>query len=345
MTATIAITRGESRFDTVRRALDLIADQVDLRACRQVLIKPNLVSTVRQLASTHADAMRATLEFVRARYDGPLCIAEGSALAPTFEGYERFGYLPLAREYKAQLVDLNASETVPVRAFNRHLRPVTLRMARLAVESDFRISVSPPKTHDRVTVTLSIKNMVMGSLVNPAAARPDSRLAQMTIRLASSLGQGVGNRATQIAHLAKTMLAGRDRTDKMRMHQGFPVINLNIARLAPQVLPSLAVIDGFEGMEGDGPTNGEQVDWRVALAGRDAVAVDSLTAHLMGFDPQRVGYLVYCQQLGLGEGNLARMEVRGGLALDELRRPFAPPPTVKRQGDWELQDAGRWLRA
>ena len=96
-------------------------------------------------------------------------------------------------------------------------------------------------------------------------------------------------------------------------------------------------------MQGNGPNNGEPVDWQVALAGTDAVAVDTLTTHLMGFDPARIGYLTYCRQLGLGEGDRQKMQIRGGLTPEEVRRPFRPHPNFERQSHWQIEDAARWL--
>ena len=128
------------------------------------------------------------------------------------------------------------------------------------------------------------------------------------------------------------------------MHQGLPVLNLNLALLAPYVWPHLALIDGWRGMEGDGPGGGDGVDWRVALAGTDPLAVDVLTAHLMGFDPRQVGYLEYCRQLGLGMGELDRIEVVGSVAPDEVRRSFAPHPTYRRQLAWRLDGVERYLK-
>ena len=343
MPTQIAITQGDDRRDNIARALQLIGPQIDLTRCHHILIKPNLVSTVRQLAATHVDALRAVLDFVRQRYDGPVSIAEGAALAPTMQGYERFGYCDLVKPYHVQLVDLNACETVTARIYDRHLRPCTVRLARPVVDSDFRISVGPPKTHNDVIVTLSIKNMVLGTLVNPSMARPNSRSTESIIHPTSRLEGQQERRVPQVMQLARMALPGKDHSDKMVMHQGYPLINLNIALLAPLVLPHLAVIDGFEGMEGSGPNNGDVVDWHTALAGLDAVAVDHLAAYLMGFDPSQIGYLVYCRKLGLGTGDLTQMETLGGLETKSVRRVFRPHPATQRQLVWRLPEAERLL--
>jgi hypothetical protein len=106
----------------------------------------------------------------------------------------------------------------------------------------------------------------------------------------------------------------------------------------------LAVLDGFQAMEGPGPLNGDLVEWDIALAGTDALAVDSLMAHLMGFDPADIGYLNYCHRLELGRGAINQIEVLGNVAPNSVRRRFRPHPTYKQQCRWSLADIERWLQ-
>jgi uncharacterized protein (DUF362 family) len=127
------------------------------------------------------------------------------------------------------------------------------------------------------------------------------------------------------------------------LHQGYAQINLSIAGLARHLLPHLTVIDGFVGMEGMGPVFGTAIAPRVALAGTDAVAVDSLAAHLMGFDPDEVGYLYYCKELGIGEGNLLRIEVLGN-PIEECRMSFTPHYTYPQQLKWKVSDWRKLLK-
>ena len=154
----VALIRGDDRYENVKRALEQTTADVDLSDKKRVLVKPNFVVTDKPLAVTHPEAMRAVLEFVRTRYDGPLTIAEGPSVQPADEGFRRFGYQTLAAKYDVAFLDLNHDDTVPVQVYDRRLRPLHLHLARSVVESDFRISVGPPKTHDWVIVTLSLKN-------------------------------------------------------------------------------------------------------------------------------------------------------------------------------------------
>jgi uncharacterized protein (DUF362 family) len=327
----------------VAKALAHVADQIELGAVRRVLIKPNCVSVGCPFTATQVDAVRAVLDFVRARYDGPVTVAEGAALSPTLEGFCSLGYESLIEEYDVELADLNTDDTVPVKIYDRRLRPLTVNLARTAVEADFRISVGLPKTHDTVIVTLAIKNLVMGALVNPGTVRRTGGVPGVLRRMSSLLPKGIWY--SRLAEWSKGNLLGRaGGSSKMAMHQGIPVLNLNLALVAPHVWPHLAVIDGWQGMEGEGPGDGDPVDWRVALASTDPLAVDVLTTHLMGFDPAQVGYLHYCRQLELGVGELDRIGVVGNIALEEARRAFAPHPTHQRQLRWRLDGAEQHLR-
>jgi uncharacterized protein (DUF362 family) len=63
------------------------------------------------------------------------------------------------------VVDLNRDEALPVEVLDAHLKPKTIRVARTVLESDYRVSVGPPKTHDEVMITMSLKNYAVGSVV------------------------------------------------------------------------------------------------------------------------------------------------------------------------------------
>lgn len=257
----VALIQGDDRYRNIIRALDLVGDEIDWANKERVLVKPNFVSTREPLSATHVEAVRALLDWLRPRYEGPIIIGEGAASRNTWEGFANYGYLTLPDEYPGvELCDLNADEQVAVRIFDRRLRPLTVRVARTVVESDCRIAIGPPKTHDTVIVTLSLKNMIMGSLISRLALRPPELLSAATSSDAPSpftlAGRGLyANLPDWVKSLppvewAKTIYLSNSRgSDKQRMHQGIPVINLNLFALAPLLHPHLSIIDGWEGME------------------------------------------------------------------------------------------------
>lgn len=290
----VALVRGEDRYSNVLRTLGFIEDEIkpQLEVKKRVLIKPNFVVVDQQLAATHVDAVRAVLDVVTKFTDQQITIGEGAAEGPTEVGFERYGYYDLKNEYNIRFIDLNKDDAVEVEIFDSNLNPMPIKVARTVMDSDFRISVAPLKTHDTVIVTLALKNMVVGSLCGVEA---------MT-----------------------------------SIHQGYPAINKSLFKLAQIIPPHLAVIDGFEAMEGEGPASGTPVDMKIALAGTDFLAVDTVGTNLMGFDINDIGYLFYCREAGLGEGDMSKIELVGNASLEECRRKFKSHSTAEAQLGWRV---------
>jgi uncharacterized protein (DUF362 family) len=362
MPGRLALVRGDDRYQNLTAALDAIADDVDLRGVERILVKPNFVSPDHPLCATHVDATRAVLDWLRARSDAPIVIGEGSALKSTWDAFENYGYLSLLDEYRdVSLMDLNADEAVELTAYDWRLRPMPLKASRTAVESSFRISVSPPKTHDTVLVTLSLKNMIMGGLLSclslshggsagnghgPAGWLGGLSYARLT-GILKRVYQAMPERVRYNVPLERVKmfyLSHFGPSSKRAMHQGFPVMNLNLFTLAPHFYPHLAVIDGFEAMEGDGPTWGERVGWRLALASTDWLAADVTAARLMGFDLDEIGYLYYCAQAGFGASDPADIELVGNARPDDVARRFKRHASTHLQRRWESSAVSHQVR-
>jgi uncharacterized protein (DUF362 family) len=334
----VALIKGDSRYGNITQALSLIEGEIQLDEVKDILIKVNFVSTTRQLASTHVEGVRALLDFLHPRYDGPITIAEGSS-SDTFAGYRNFGYLELADEYDVQLVDLNRDDWVWVQVYDHHLQPMELRAARSVVQSDYRIAIGPPKTHDAVLVTLSLKNIVVGSMIRDVGRERSNSLFH-------AVGQLVPTRLKQsplLAEVKTSVIQSLNRSDKFALHQGYPAMNLNLYTLAKTMAPHLSIIDGYIGMEGSGPSHGDPVELGLAIASTDFLAADAVAVQIMGFDLDEVGYLHYCKLGGLGKADPEKIEVLGNCTVKECVRPFKPHPTHKRQLEWQIPDVKRLL--
>jgi uncharacterized protein (DUF362 family) len=59
-----------------------------------------------------------------------------------------------------------------------------------------------------------------------------------------------------------------------------------------------AIVDGIEGMEGNGPIQGKAKFAGVIVAGRDLAAVDATCCRIMGIDPRKVRYLKLAEDRG-----------------------------------------------
>lgn len=347
---TLVLRRDENRYTTIYNATLEATAGLPWHTYGHIVIKPNFVSTTRPLATTHLDATRAVVDVIRSHTDAPITVAEGTATDNTWLAFQRYGYLDLPRLVSNLILrDLNADAGVHLQAYDRHLRPMSLQAARTLLDADLVVSVGPPKTHDFVLVTLSIKNVIMGGLISRFAPHPpgegqaprNNHVRPLPVRLLKAVRRLYDRLPPPVQGLPPLervrfgFMARERRSEKFRVHQSYPVMHLNLFLLACQGLrPHVSVIDGWVAMEGDGPTDGDPVPWRLAIAGTDPVAVDAFTADLMGYPLQEVGYLYYCHLAGLGQGDVRQIRARGNLDPEEVRRPFRPHRLAANQRRW-----------
>ncbi|HSG27001.1 MAG TPA: DUF362 domain-containing protein [Candidatus Krumholzibacterium sp.] len=90
------------------------------------------------------------------------------------------------------------------------------------------------------------------------------------------------------------------------------------------VRPSLTIVDGILSMEGNGPSSGTPRNTGLLLAGRDAVAVDTVAARMIGFDPRDIDTIRIAAERGVGETDPGRIEVTGS-GTDHLPEGFVLP--------------------
>jgi uncharacterized protein (DUF362 family) len=301
----VALMRGDNRRKNVYESLKAIDAQIlpALKKKKYVVIKPNNVSTVRQLAASHADSLRGILDYVTERFKGPVVIAESSA-GDTMQGFENFQYTKLPAEYKSRkidLIDLNKEakyETLAILDADLHLTPVRLA-ARLLDPDAFVISAGVMKTHNVVVATLGIKNMTLGAPLHQAPGE-------------------------------KTRW-----NDKRKYHGGVRQTHYDIMLTAQRMAKNwhLNVIDGFEGMEGNGPASGTPVQSRVAIASTDFVAADRIAVDCMGVNPGYPGYLLYCWQVGIGQYDSKMIDVAGE-TVASVKKEYKLHGDFERQLQW-----------
>ena len=302
--STVALVKGDSRRKNIEQALTAIDDQVrpGLKAKKYVVIKVNNVSTVNQLAATHVDAIHGILDYLEPRFKGPVIVAESSA-GDTLRGFEQFGYNRLVterRSQKVQLIDLNREakyRAIPLIDYDLHA--VSTRLAARLFDPDaYVISTAMTKTHNVMVATLSIKNMGLGA---PLHSVP---------------GEAPWN-------------------DKRKTHNGVRQTHYNIFVTQQVLKPFLgaAVIDGYEGMEGNGPSSGTPVPSRLAIASTDYVSADRVGVEVMGINPDWMGYLRFCGEFGLGQYNLAKIDIRGE-KIEAVRRKYQLHQDIERELQW-----------
>jgi len=279
----VALTTGTDRREMVYAALKPFEKEVKASIKnKQVIIKVNMgqVDTKWPLNATHPDAVRGILDFLKPIYRQKVILAESTAATrSTLDGFQNFGYMPLEKDYKIQFVDLNDSPVSKQWILGEKGHPLGINILQPFIDpNNYMISATRLKSHNCVIATLSLKNMAMAAPVN---------------------------------HYKQKDYAGRN--EKPLMHSGGNRgLSYNLFRVAQiGVHPNLAVLDGVEGMEGDGPVDGTAIQHGVVLASTDWLAADRMGVELMGMDYSKVMYLRWCGQAGMGQDDRSKIEIIG----------------------------------
>jgi len=157
------IDDSESVYKATLESLNLIGGlELIVSPGDTVLLKPNVLCPFdyRTGAVTNPHLVRAVCRLVRAAGAKKVIIAESAAVGfdDTMEAFAKSGIAEVAREEKAELVDLLAVDTICVgipngRVFRR------LQLPEILMQADVLINLPVMKTHDVFPATLGLKNM------------------------------------------------------------------------------------------------------------------------------------------------------------------------------------------
>jgi uncharacterized protein (DUF362 family) len=304
----VSLVKGDNRRKNIFDSLVAIDDQIRpvLKTRKYVLIKPNGLDPSRQLISTQADAIHGILDYLAPRFKGPVVIAECGG-TPAKQAVSELGWDKIFAAHKPLDIKLevpneneNSYELMLGMDYDMHLIPIRLG-ARFLDRDAFLISSGVMKTHNMVVATMSIKNVVLGAPLPPPPGekRPWGE------------------------------------SEKRKFHVGIRAGNYNMYLAVQRMMPNwgVGIVDGYEGMEGNGPVSGTPVPHRIALASTDFLAADRVGLECMGIDASWPGYLNYAYQGGLGQYDLSKIDVIGARIAD-VQRKYRLHADVDRMLEW-----------
>lgn len=257
---------------------------------------------------------RAVAEIVREyNPEGKVLIMEGSA-GPTKEIMKNLNYtkeyIPMVDDFIA-LEDesggwheYNSEKLVNVK-LEEGLLHKEYYLNKIYKEADVLISLPTLKNHWHAVVTGGVKNVGIGG--TPASI------------------YGISNRNS-----GRNNMVNHNNDDLHKWIHDF-------YKCRPV---EFVVMDGLQGIQ-NGPTPNtsnvasKQMNMRLILAGKDAIAVDTIEALLTGWDPLSVNYLQYLNQSQLGNIDTSKINVIGEDVADN-RKEFAgelPPAGGAKFGD------------
>ena len=289
----VALTAGDDRRKTVYQALLAIDDQIrpQLKAKKRILIKANNVGGGRNpLACTHPDALRGMLDYLAPRFNGPITIGEVSG--GRVNAFADLHYPEVIKQYKGSRIDL----------------------VDFTQEGKFVMRPMLDQDVHMIPVRLAARFFDPETFIIGAAMMKSHNYAVIT------------------ASVKNMVLGAPAHADKVLYHAGFHLVHYNMVVTAQAMQPywGLAVIDGYEGMEGNGPVMGTPVASKLAIASTDFIAADRIAVECMGVNPGWVGYLRYCAQVGLGNYDLAKIDIRGP-QIASVQKKYRLASDIERQ--------------
>ena len=336
ITATVGITKGPDRADNAFRALQLFKKQIaSAIGNKRVVIKVNFVglpSSGNNWAYTRVEHVQGILEFLKSIGKRDVIIAESPAGGNTIAGYEQCGYWPLTNKFPVKLMDLNQEGFVNGQIWQSGVLTNTaqtaIRLCKMYFNpNNFIISATPLKTHNTVLVTLSAKNIGMSVPL---------------IDFGWSFGQAGPWGSMTPKYWMHGSLGGTSYPPG-----DYQALNDNVYRMLAiyNIRPHLAVLDGYQGTEGNGPVSGSGIalPQQLAIVSRDWLAADRVGLTMMGTNVYQVlnhtpapdsyampypAVLNYCWQAGLGEWDDRKIQVIGDIG-NVLASALATNPQSK----------------
>ena len=99
----------------------------------------------------------------------------------------------------------------------------------------------------------------------------------------------------------------------------------HLVDICETVKPVFSIIDGVDGMEGDGPSAGEKRHVGLIMASESPYALDSVASRIIGIEPMIVPTIRAASLRNLFSGDLKDIDIKG-VQLDEIKiEPFKLP--------------------
>ncbi|MDD4878218.1 MAG: DUF362 domain-containing protein [Candidatus Nanoarchaeia archaeon] len=117
---------------------------------------------------------------------------------------------------------------------------------------------------------------------------------------------------TTMTGAMKNAFGGLITERRHHSHKMIHSILVDLLQVQKEIHPHLfAVMDGAVAGNGKGPRTMEPVETNLLLASDDQVAIDAVSARLMGFDPMQIPFIKMAHDKGLGCGDVAQIDMEG----------------------------------
>lgn len=301
----LGIVKGGDRIENLNRVLKLMDDDIneaiDKKGSDSLFIKVNAIDTHFPLAVTRPEALEVVLNHFYDKFDR-IVVGDNSFVFKKYMDSNIYSYIP-KKFGKVELSNLTNYGSKPIDFLQLNGKVVTGSISTLSKEM-FSISLSMPKTHDTFVYTGVSKN-------------------------------GMGLVLTKRPYVHAMEL--NERLFIKRVVRSNVVNKINLANVIEDSYPDLGILDGFLGMEGNGPMFGTEIPLGVAMCSKDSIALDTVMSNLTGLG--YVPYLPLCEEKGLGTTDISKIDIiKDGFSdFTEVYKEFKPHPHATYQTMVELE--------
>lgn len=304
MKPVVALVKGEDPEKSTKEAMDYLGGmEAIVPQGATVMIKPNFTAarTPETGAASDPTIAKQLVQLAIEAGASKVILAEGMGASHVSLGDVK-GLREISEMKGVEVIDLNDEPTEVVNV-PEHLAVDRFEIPPVVLECDVFINLAKLKVHPQSMLSLSMKNL-LGTL--PGRAIRDAEEAKRQGYLTPIVPGG----GKKIFHDLARDLGTEAMQDA--------IVDLNTL-----IRSHLNVIDGLYGMEGRGaPVRGKPVKMDLLIAGTDIVAVESVGAAVMGFEPESLPYLKKAFEKGVGsEYRVDEIEIRGA-NLESVRRKF-----------------------
>lgn len=142
---------------------------------------------------------------------------------------------------------------------------------------------------------------------------------------------------TQTTGAIKNAFGGLLQEIRHFAHKYIHEAMVDLMILQKEIHPAIfAVMDGTVAGNGAGPRTMKPEIKNYLLASNDSVAIDSVSAKMMGFNPCNIAYLKICKQKGLGQCDVKNIEIKGE-SIDDVDFHFKTEKSFVIWGDQMLR--------
>ncbi len=119
-------------------------------------------------------------------------------------------------------------------------------------------------------------------------------------------------------------------------HESFARMLIELSML---LKPRLTVLDAVTAMEGNGPGSGDPRRLGLIIAGEDPLALDAVSAIIVGLHPMQIPVIRAARSLGIGETRIEKIQILGEEINDIMVKDFRIPRSTSTE--WPIPE---WAR-